>query len=255
MRRGILIAGIVVVAVGLLLLILAFAVQATPSSSAMPVYPSYLSVSSTAIGGVSLSVSWSGASPGTTVYLTDNTPSCPSPTSVVATGQGASGSLSAKLSSGTTYALFACSDPAGGSLSTTTTGISPLVLIGILVAVVGAVVAVLGVRARPKVAAPAAAPEEESAGPAASPYVVPRPMTAQEAGAASSGNTPVGTRPEPPEPVRFMPAYDPGSPSGAAASSGGARPSRTCVFCGTVNESWITNCRKCKRPLSSTGDS
>ncbi|MHB8351252.1 MAG: hypothetical protein ACYDFT_00930 [Thermoplasmata archaeon] len=257
MRRGILIAGIVVLVIGILLLVLSFAVQASPQSTSMPVYPNYLSLTPTTIGSASVTVSWSAASAGTTVYLTFGTPTCANPSSVVGQCRGASGSFSASLSPGNTYALYACSDAAGGSLSTTTSGFSILGIIGIVVAVVGAIVAVVGVRARPKVATSTSAAPEENAAPEASPYFVPRPMTAQEAGSASTGTTPIGMQEGAQEPARFMPAYDPGSPKppSTAPAPGEARPSRTCVFCGAVNESWITNCRKCKRPLSSTGDS
>lgn len=244
--------------IGVLLLLVAFGLQAAPQTTNLPVLPSYLSITPTAIGGTSVTISWSAASPQTIVYLTSGTPSCVGPASVVGTGSGASGSFTASLSSGTTYALYACSPTTSGSLSTTTVGLTYLAVIGIVVTIVGAIVAVLGFRARPKAVAPASSPpSDESAEPEAAPYTVPRPMTAQEAGSASTGTTPVGMRQDPPEPVRFMPAYDPGptNPSASAPAGGTPRPSRTCVFCGTVNESWITNCRKCKRPLSSTGDS
>ncbi|MGI0052862.1 MAG: hypothetical protein ACRECR_01190 [Thermoplasmata archaeon] len=254
MRRGILIAGIIVLVIGVLIVVGGYVAESASQSSAMPGYPDYLSQTPTAIGGVHESVSWSGESPGASVYLTDGTPSCPATSgTVVAQGTGASGSFSASLSSGTTYALYSCNGSASGSVSTSTTGISILVLIGIVLAVLGAIVALVGARARPKTRpAPSEVPVEAAPSEEPSAYFVPKPMTAQEAGSASTGTTPIGTRPEPPTPAQFMPAYDPGASGATASGPGGARPNRTCNYCGTVNESWITNCRKCKRPLAST---
>ncbi|HEV2429843.1 MAG TPA: hypothetical protein VGV64_08405 [Thermoplasmata archaeon] len=63
---------------------------------------------------------------------------------------------------------------------------------------------------------------------------------------------------EPSEPAQrfFTPSEDdtpgPAGPAAAPSRSGPARAGLTCRSCGTVNEPWLTNCRKCKRPLQFT---
>jgi hypothetical protein len=41
--------------------------------------------------------------------------------------------------------------------------------------------------------------------------------------------------------------------SPAAQPGAGPRPNIQCSHCGAWNEPWITNCRKCQRTLTSTG--
>ncbi|MCI4351505.1 MAG: hypothetical protein L3K15_08350, partial [Thermoplasmata archaeon] len=53
----------------------------------------------------------------------------------------------------------------------------------------------------------------------------------------------------PPPPPREEPEEEERAP----AAPFKPRATIICGFCGTPNEPWITQCRKCKRPLSSTG--
>ena len=261
MRRGLFIAGLVVLVLGVLLLAGGYYLVTAPTSvSITPCNGSGScsegTLTTTGVGTASFSVSWSGASASTVVYLT-TTPiassSCGSPAGVVAHGSGASGSFSASMSSGTSYYLFVCSPSSLVTLTYSVVGISYLMIIGIVLAVVGALLAVLGYRAKARV--PSAAPEEEAPMEEAPPYVVPEPITATSA--PEPTREPIGVRATPPEPARYMPASapEPGRASDAPASDTQGRPMKVCAKCGTVNEPWITNCRKCKRPLGSTGTS
>jgi uncharacterized membrane protein len=151
MRRKLFIGGIVLLILGLLLVLIGVVVQNTATSVAIPA-GSADQLSPSSIGGSSFSATWSGATATTTVYLVSGTPSCTSPQGVVAQGTGASGSLSASLSSGSTYQLYACSAglAVGLNVSWTATGLSILMVIGIVLALVGVVVAALGMMGKPK---------------------------------------------------------------------------------------------------------
>jgi hypothetical protein len=266
MRRGLFIAGVVVLVLGLLIFVGDYAYISQPSTVTVG-GGSVDELTPSGVGATQLSVSWSGGSSNTEVYLTTSTPSCPNSGSNVATGSGASGSFSASLASGSTYGLYFCtggavSSSSSISVTTTATGFTWFMVIGIAIAVIGAIIAVLGYRAEPK-----ARPVEEEAPAegmvglmgAPTPYAVPPPMTPETSSSGGPGTekTVIGDRIPPPEPPRFMPASEPEEPSATSgpAPSGAARPNRTCAKCGTVNEPWVTNCRKCKRPLASTGTS
>jgi hypothetical protein len=139
--------------VGLILVLLTVAVQGMATSVTVPAGAAdQLTAPSTSVGSASLSVSWSGAPSGTSVFLTSSSPTGCSPSNTVATGSGSSGSMSATLSSGTTYFLFACSagTPATVTFSYTATGISLLGIIGIVIEVIGMLVLLLGITAKPK---------------------------------------------------------------------------------------------------------
>jgi uncharacterized membrane protein len=252
MRRGIFIAGIAVLVVGVLLLALGYFLVSAQQSVTIPI-GSALQLTPTGIGSGSLSVSWSGAPAATKLYLTSAQPACPNPSGVLGNGSGASGSFSASLSSGSSYWLFICGTAQSVPVTYSVSGISYLMLIGIVLAILGAVIAALGVRARPKVVPMMEEPMAEAEPGELPPYVVPPPITPEMAPSAPTP-TVIGVRAQPPEPTRFMPASEP-TANTMAPRAGGARANVTCSFCGTVNEPWITNCRKCKRPLSSTGTS
>jgi eukaryotic-like serine/threonine-protein kinase len=258
MRRGLFIGGVALLVVGLLLVVVSFALQAMPTTEQIPA-GSAAEITPTGVGGASLAVSWSGGDATTQTYLVSGTPACGSPSNVVAHGSGASGSFSASITSGTTYYLYACHSLAGVStyetaqFSYSATGISILVLVGIVLAVIGAVLSVLGFRGQPKMR-PAEESVEEAGGAESEPasaYAVPAPMMPESPPASQSA--PIGSRAEPAPPPRFMPASPSTGAPAATAPGTKARPSLTCSYCGAVNEAWITNCRKCKRPLSSTG--
>ncbi|HEV2317457.1 MAG TPA: hypothetical protein VGV89_07785 [Thermoplasmata archaeon] len=260
MRRAVFVVGVLLVIVGVILLGLGYyAISATQSTS-VQAGSALEPPTASFVGGVTVSISWSGGSSSTQVFLTSSNGVCPGNPGSTAHGSGASGSFTASLASGTTYYLYACSSsnpatsvPETISVTYSDSGLSYLMLIGIIVAVLGAVVAILGLRMKPAVKA-AESPEDVTP-PEEAPYEMPAPIT-------SSGPTPqptagrpppVGVRSEPPEPQRFMPASEPETNAAPSAPpQGGARPPRICSFCGTSNEPWVTNCRKCKRPLAST---
>lgn len=262
MRKGLFIAGIVVLVIGVLCLVGGYLVVSAPSSVTISCGSAGCSpvgtLSTNGVSGATLSVSWSGADPSTAVYFTtvgNAAPTCSSPTGVVGHGSGASGSFSASMTSGTNYYLYACGPASSAvTLSYTAVGLSYLMLIGIVLLVIGAIITVLGFRAKAR--APAPAPPEEEVGAAEpAPYAVPEPITSTSA--PEPTREPIGVRATPPEPVRFMPASAPEPSSNASSppAPGQERPMKVCAKCGTVNEPWITNCRKCKRPLGSTATS
>jgi uncharacterized membrane protein len=159
--RGLRIGGIVLIILGIILVGLSVAVQESPTSVAIPAGSAdVLSPPSTSLGSASFSVSWTGAAGGTEVYLVTGTPSCSgTPGGLVASGSGSSGSFTATLQSGTSYELYGCDggSPEGLSVSWTATGLSLLLIIGIVVAVLGVLLLVLGTRIGKRAAAQEAA--------------------------------------------------------------------------------------------------
>ncbi|HEV2449822.1 MAG TPA: hypothetical protein VGU43_05380 [Thermoplasmata archaeon] len=149
MRRGLFIGGIVLAIVGILALGGGYAIQQTATTTSVPA-GSALSLSPTAIGSTPVTITWSGGSAGTIVYLTTASPSCP-PANNVTSGSGASGTLKATLSSGTTYSVYACGGSGAISISYTTSGFTILMVIGVVLLILGIVLAVVGRRAKPKV--------------------------------------------------------------------------------------------------------
>lgn len=263
MRRGILIVGIVLAILGVLLVGLGFLVpgaSGSPQTQTLAPYPTDLCITPSGIGSSTLTVSWTGGSANSQVVLTPATDaSCQTVSQgALAKGTGPSGSLSASVSPGTAYAVYVQGASTPVTVTYSMSGITYLMLIGIALLVVGIVVAILGARARPRTVEMAAAEPEEPAAPAA-PYARPAPITADTAmpaPVAARSAAPVAAAvaedEEPPARVpRFMPASG-DQPVAAAPAGSSVRPPRTCAKCGTVNESWITNCRKCKRPLAST---
>lgn len=166
MRRGLFIGGIVLAIVGLLALGGGYAIQQAATTNSIPA-GSALSLTPSGIGSTSISVSWSGGSSGTTVYLTSGAINCPG-SGALASGNGSSGSLKATLNSGTTYDLYACNGatPAGISVSYTTSGFTLLMVIGIVLLVIGLLLAVVGRRAKPKMKKEPAAAEPTAEAPA-----------------------------------------------------------------------------------------
>lgn len=149
MRRGLAIGGIVLIVIGVALFGGGYALISsgtTETANAGQV----LSLTPTGIGSGSVSVSWSGAPSGATVYLMTGSPTCSNPSGIVVQGSGSSGSFSATVSPGTTYNLYACSgtSPAGASFTYASSGLTYLMVIGIVLAIVGLIVLVLGARRR-----------------------------------------------------------------------------------------------------------
>lgn len=161
MRRGLTIAGIVVLIIGVLLIGVGYAVNAMGTTTDVSA-GRVLTLTPQTIGSASVQISWSGAPSGATVYLVSGTPTCSSPSGVIAQGSGATGSFGTTLSSGTTYSLYACNGGSGAAATFvySSTGLTYLIVIGIVVAVIGAILLVLGARAKKTSASvPPAAPE------------------------------------------------------------------------------------------------
>lgn len=229
MRRGLLIVGIILLVIGLILVVLPF-LQST--SYNIPQYPSSTTVTPQIVGSGSLTVSWNGASSNTHVVVFPcNGGTCSAQSTPLVNQSGASGSFSFNVQGGSSYAITEFGSAAPVPATITVGGLSYGQLAGIALLIVGVALALVGARSRSR----SIAPEEPSA-------PVERP--APEATA-----TPVAASPPVPEVIYGSDASTAAPPS---ASSAAGRPSRTCGNCGTVNEPWITNCRKCKRPLAST---
>lgn len=272
MRKGLLIAGIAVLAIGLIT-IPAVWLQSTAVS--IPQYPSAAVLSPNIIGSASATVSWSGASDGTQVKMfVCGDSACNSVgTNAIGSGQGASGQFSVTVSGGTAYELVETGSASGVSASAQIHGFTPLLLIGIIMAVLGAIIAVLGFVLKPKVAR---APKPRRS---AQPEQAPPPEGETIWGAESRPTpdqpemirAPGETYTPPPSPYNLpASAMEPaasqddlayaesrayvttGSPPPDAAAAGG-RAFIKCASCGMMNEPWLTNCRRCRRTLTSTG--
>jgi hypothetical protein len=209
MRKGLLIVGIVVLLIGAALLAVGFSSSLTtsvPSGECLDVTPNTL-------GSDPVTISWNGVSSTSTLslYAADDCSGTP-----IASGTGGSGSFTATLTSGTTYGIGVTSGTA--SVTVANHGFSVLQLIGVIILVVGLLLAAVGAIRKPKVAAVAA------------------PQTAAE---VSDAATAAGSD-----------VYTAGPD--AAGPTPGSRADQVCNHCGTVNEAWLTNCRSCKRPLAST---
>lgn len=157
MRRGLVIGGVVLLVIGILVAGGGYALNAGSSQTIIPAGSAFV-ISPTGVSGGPFSGSWSGAPAGTTVYITTNQGSCISPSGVVAKSTGANGTISATLSIGTTYYVFACASgsPTTITMTYTYSGVSYFIVIGIVLAVLGVILLVIGARAKPK--RPAATP-------------------------------------------------------------------------------------------------
>ncbi|MCI4335535.1 MAG: hypothetical protein L3K04_07930 [Thermoplasmata archaeon] len=141
--------------------------------------------------------------------------------------------------------------------SYTVSGLTLLLLLGIVLLIAGVLVLVLGAlaKAKPKVVYEEEQEEKFHIGPMA------KDPNAEPAAAASTPPPPrpkptappVEYRPERPAPARYMKETEPYAMPNEPPTAGSERPQLTCRKCGTVNEPWVTNCRNCKRPLSHTG--
>ncbi|HEV2520394.1 MAG TPA: hypothetical protein VGX00_07250 [Thermoplasmata archaeon] len=262
MRKGLFAGGIAVVILGALLVGVAFLLASSSLTIPNPSTNQALEFSPNFIGSGTVTVSWSGATSQFRFHISqcENSACSSLSQAPVANGAGASGSVSFGASGGQTFVVL----PTGNANAVPVTvalsgGLTPLLLIGIIVLVLGAVVALLGYRAKakPKVEyEDDAAPQREMFRVSATPFT-----GVQQGPAATASSASPQYRPEAPEnsgPVYFQPAegqesYGSNAPATPAAPSGGARPPIKCSSCGAMNEPWITNCRNCRRPLSSTG--
>ena len=226
MNRGLVITGVVLLVLGVAT---AGYSIAAPHTATIYLYPTDTNPFPQVLTPSTLTLSWSGGSSSTSVELFEcPTSACDRIASVLVNQSGASGSFTATLQPGQTYALTAFGSTSV-SASFTVSGLTVLVLVGLVLAIVGVVVMVLGWTRKRR------APAE--------------PVEAWESTAAS------GAAPAPPERAAETAAQaeaSAASSSTPAPAESGGRANRQCGHCGTMNEPWITNCRKCKRPLAST---
>ena len=219
MRRVIVIIGVILIVLGVLLiganLLTSSQSVGVPAGAERELVPSIVTSGT-------LTISWSGASPLTAVTVYDCGSACTPNQNPVGSGSGASGSISFSISPGHVYGIVQSGNVGGLTITANESAITYGMLIGIALAIIGLLLAIVGWRARAKLPAPA--PE---APPAAAPE-------ASEPAAAS-------------EDVTAPPA------DAAPAAGPGGRPPIQCGHCKTWNEPWLTNCRWCKRPLGTTG--
>ncbi len=257
MRKGVLIAGIVVLVLGGLIAAYAFVDSTQSTTIPSPSTGLGLDFTPSLIGSGTVKLSWSDASSQFrfSVYQCA-TSACSSPSgAALAEGSGASGSVSFTASGGQWYAVDAS---AGSSqavpVSVDVSGLTILLLIGIVILAVGALIALLGVRMKAKVKL-VEAPEEE---PVKEMFVTTPFSGVQDASAAAPEAAAPAYRPEaaePSGPVYFEPTTSASTASGGGPTGGApaARGPIVCPSCGTMNDFWLTNCRNCRRPLTVTG--
>lgn len=151
MRRSWVIAGAVVLVIGLLISVGGYAVNAGHRQTV--VRPgSALVISPIGLAGGPFSGSWSGAPAGTTVYITTASNDCRNLSGIVSSSTGSDGSISASLALGTTYYVFGCSsgNPTAITMTYSYIGLSYFIALGIVLAVIGAILLGAGARSRPK---------------------------------------------------------------------------------------------------------
>ncbi len=211
MRKGLLVAGIVLLVIGAALAGYGF----TANSQTLNLTPDNAAVAPTnTVGSNPVTISWTGGTSATTVTLYNGcTPSSP----VIASGNGASGSFTATLSAGGNYCVSA--GLSSVSLTIASHGITYGELGGIVLLIIGVLLAIIGAVTKPMVRSTPA-----------------RKTAAQVSAAATEAGTDVYT-----------------AGPDAAGPTPGVRANQVCTYCGTTNEAWLTNCRQCKRPLASTG--
>jgi hypothetical protein len=224
MRKGLLVTGIILLLIGLISVAYPMVVG---TSSSVEAYPNLSQAIPPLVGSGTFTLHWSGGTADTHVVLFQCVDSsCSTIGPILANQSGASGTLSATLHAGDYYAVFEYGTPFSVPATATDMGITPLVLVGIVLVVVGAILALLAFVGRGR-RAENAAPAEPV-------------MPAESSAAAPAPEADAGT---------VMQAAPPPS----ATPAPGQRANLKCSHCGAWNEPWLTNCRKCQRTLSSTG--
>lgn len=148
MRKGRFIAGVVLLLIGIGLVGLSLAVNASTSSQTVPAGSAWV-ITPTSSSAVTADISWTANNASTQTYLVTGTAVCSDPTGVVASGSGASGSFSATLSPGGHYSLYACSGASYETAQFSMTisgGISLGEIIGAVLLVLGGLLVFLGIR-------------------------------------------------------------------------------------------------------------
>jgi uncharacterized membrane protein len=154
MRRGLMIAGVILLVIGIALTAWNLYDNYNPTSKTDP-GGTILSFTPNGIGPFVSTIRWSGADSSTNFYVSTDQPTCLFPPSgVVASGSGTDGSVSVVLNAGTTYYLVACSGAASVSISVSTVGLGTLTVIGIVLIVIGLILIAIARRRRQNTAPP-----------------------------------------------------------------------------------------------------
>lgn len=257
MRRGLVIAGVVVLALGAIVMV--YTLVGPGQSTVIPVAPNGLLITPNVIGSGTVTVTWSSAPSNfhVTAYQCPNA-ACSSLGAIVAQSSGPSGSISFSANAGQTFAIVGQQNTNAVGATIAVSGLTPGLLVGLVVAVIGAVLAGVGSVLKPK-PRPVLAEESE---PEPEPFSTkPFRGTLEGSSASSTAPTPppmIEDHPEVTGPVYFdqggpQEVYSAPPPTAASTPSKGPRPLVKCSHCGTMNESWILNCRQCRRPMSTTG--
>jgi hypothetical protein len=196
MRKGILVAGIAVALIGVGILALGLTALTATETIPPPSTGSLLVISPSILGGGTATLTWSDANQTFrfAVYqCTDSSCNSLASNAPLANGAGASGSKSFPVNGGTSYAVKVESQDTTNNVPVTITvsGLGFLMLIGIAIAAVGGILAIVGVlmRAKPKPKAPPPAPA------APAPMFVTKPFRDTQ-GAAATAYTPAPPRVE-----------------------------------------------------------
>ena len=242
MRRGLLVGGILLLLIGVVLVVLPLLNSA---SVTIPHYNGDIQVTPSILGSGTMSLKWSGGSASTfvAVFACDSS-GCSTANAPIANSSGASGTLTASVKGGTTYAITEFGSAPTVDATISFSGLTATQIGGIALLVVGAALAFVGWRSAPR-------PARDHSTATAEPLIA-----AVAAGATSPTPNMVATpysMPEVPagrtEQMEYLP------PASTSPVPGSTRAARKCAHCGAMNEPWITNCRSCQRPLASTGSS
>lgn len=148
-----LIAGIVVVAVGLLIVWAGFVVNSTTTTLSVPAGSAW-TVSPNTVSAVSIAINWFDGTTATVAWVISGVPSCSNPSGVVVQGSGISGAFLVTLQPGTTYSIYACS---GSSFQTVTFslhaiwGITAIGVLGMALVPIGAILLIFALRGRKEI--------------------------------------------------------------------------------------------------------
>ncbi|HZY70008.1 MAG TPA: hypothetical protein VFF67_03400 [Thermoplasmata archaeon] len=283
MRKLPLILGIVAIAIGAIFI--GYSFESSPT--AIPPSGSSLVVTPNVIGSGTMTLAWSGANSGTEIGIYScGTTTCAftggtsSPTGChglpcTATGagpaayaSGASGSIQTSVQGGNDYEIVQAV-PASSSVaaSVSLVGVTIAIVIGIVLIAVGAFLLVLARRAPKMRPVDMAEPIPNVAPPGEMIYSAPAPAPATVTSAPPHMPESFAEVPGEGSSARryfvqpTVPSEDEGGPPARppelqpAASQVRQRPALICPKCGTANDPWLTNCRRCQRSLRTTGTS
>lgn len=150
MRWGRVVTGIVLAAIGLLVVLIGAVIGGATTSASVPAGTAW-TITPTALTAVTATIHWRGGNATTRVWLITGSPTCTAPAGVVANGSGGNGSFTSTLSPGTKYSLYACTGTtfqAGTFSMSASGGITILELLGLIAVAIGAVVVFFGVRSK-----------------------------------------------------------------------------------------------------------